>query len=160
TIEWDVANYAAQTDSLQMQVKLHSSTGEIEMVYGARSTSGTAWGGTIGVEGVGGSSGVEEACDTACGLNDVPSGTLIHYTPSGMVTAPDLMVYYVDPLPGTVQPNQAFSLAWEVDNVGTNLSPATVVGLYAGLSPTVTTADTLLDQENVSSISGGSFGTG
>lgn len=161
TVEWsNVAHYNAQTDNISFQVKIYQATGNVELWYGSR-TGGSTWTGSIGLENGTGSTGVQESCTPSCTLTSVSSGTVIRYTPTGMPPPPplaaDFTITYLDTIPNPVTAGQAYSIQWEVDNTGQGASTASGIGLYAGLSPTVTASDYQLDYQTFSAISAGSY---
>jgi hypothetical protein len=157
-------HYDARSDSISFQVRIHQSTGEIEIVYGPRSASSTVWTGTIGVEDSSGSSGAAYSCafSASCSPSDVPNGTAVLFTPNGSPPPPevDLEVSWVQTPPSTVNPGDTLNLSYDVVNNGFSSSSSSDISLYAGSSPTVTTSDIFLGWSTLSSISGGNFSSG
>lgn len=159
-VEWNnTGHYSYSSETASFQVRIYQATGNIELWYGPR-TGGTSWSGSVGLEDTFGSVGATEFCTPNCTLSDFPSGTVVRYTPSATTGDSDLGVYYVDPVPSTVNEGDSYSLAWTVENYGLSSSTQTTIGIYAGFSPTVTASDYQLDVQTVSAISSGSYTTG
>jgi hypothetical protein len=159
-VEWfDTSHYSYTSETASFQVRIYQATGVIELWYGPR-FGGSGWSGSVGVEGSTGTSGTSELCSSSCTLDNFPQGTIVRYTPGASSGDSDLVIYFVDPLPSSVNEGSSYSLSWGVENYGISTSGQTEIGIFAGLSPTVTASDFRLDSQIVSPISSGGYTSG
>lgn len=119
TIEWSRLTPLNGADSIDVQVRLYEQTGNIEVLYGPGIGFGTS--GTVGLQDAFGSTAAGPSCGLSgsCGFGDLPSGTLLTFTPSGVAPQlPDLVAVRATGLPTTAVPGNVYSVDVVVRNNG------------------------------------------
>lgn len=159
-VEWNgIESLGASGESVTFQVRIDSVTGVVRYVYGAR-IGGQTWSGTVGLEDSSGAVGVQMSCGNVCTLDDVPNGTTLVFTP-GVPTTPDLTFTTVGNSPGSVLTGETVAISFTLANSGMGSTNGSVqVGLFIGLSPTITEFDELIGSTTLGAIAGGSSGSG
>lgn len=119
TIEWSRLAPLSSADSIDVQVRLYEQTGNVEILYGTAVGFGTA--GTVGLQDAFGSTAAGPSCGLSgsCTFSDLPSGTLLTFTPGGVSPQlPDLVGVRAVGVPSTAVPGNVYSAELVVRNSG------------------------------------------
>lgn len=156
-VEWsNVESYSVGGETISFQIRISTTDGSVRYAYGPRSVIGTWSGASIGLEDATESFGASATCTPGCVPADVPSGTVLRFTPGAAPTTPDLVIdEALPPSSTTLTPGATMSIPYAVANIGQGSTGSTRVGLFLGLGPQVTTSDAEVATDSVSSLSSG-----